>query len=346
VVKGKFVEKPSLNDNFWYFTTDIKAESEFMCWIFPGGVDSAASTTAIVDNLINMNSEALGGVGVKSLYYHNVYSHEGSPILALEWVYNTASEENKQIGFAKIRTALIGESSLICGHTSVGYRETFADAFDHLVENIAMQRDRDPYYETLHTVSINDTPVGFARVSMFEDADGDTEIRTTDATMMPVDESNLSTTDGSSVEFSFSNGQLINQYVTSVENGNVVINAQLEHGEESWVVTGTAQGKAIEVPIDSDVAVASSLGQLLQIREMMRSGEGESVDFAMWIPDVDPTVLSTVEVALTEGNRGTLALGPLVFDAELDEHGNLERGVTDIGGIAMEMTKVWERGAP
>ena len=56
VVKGRFVEKPSLNNNYWFFSTNIKADSEFMCWVFPEGIDSAASTAAIVDNLISMNA--------------------------------------------------------------------------------------------------------------------------------------------------------------------------------------------------------------------------------------------------------------------------------------------------
>ena len=345
VVKGKFTEKPTLNGNFWYFATDIEAASELMCWIFPDGVDSAASTTAIADNLISLNAEASGGVHAKSLYHQSVTNYAGSPVLALEWVYTTAAEENRQIGLVKVRTALVGTSSVICGHTSIGYRQTFEQAFDHLLANLVVQRDQDPYYQSLHSVTINDTPVGFARIWMTEDADGDTEIRTTDAMLMPVDESNVSATDGSSLEFSFPNGELINQYVSSSENGNVVLNVQIGFQEENWIVTGTLQGKAIEVPIDSDVALASTLGQLLQVRELMAAEEAGAIDLTAWLPDVDPTVLSTVEVAITEGAKGTMALGPMVFDAEFDRHGDLQRGAADLGGMVMEITKVWEQGA-
>ena len=345
-VRGKFVEKPSLNDNYWYFATDIKADSEFMCWIFPEAIDTASSTAAIIDNLINMNAESLGGVGVKSLYYQDVYNHEGSPVMALEWVWSSAPEENRQIGFAKVRTALVGDSSLICAHTTVGYRDTFAEAFDHLLANIKIPRARSPYYETLHSVSINDTTVGFARASMTEDAEGDTEIRTINAMMMPVDEANLTTTDGTTLEFSEPNGQLINQYYTTAENGNIVVNAQLGFAEGAWQVTGTVQGKEIEMTIDDSTEVASSLGQLLQVRDMMKAGEEGAIDFPMWLADVDPTAFSTVQVELTGSDTGKMTLGPMVFDAKLDEHGNLERGVAELGGMTMSLEKAWEQGAP
>lgn len=346
VVKGRYTEKPTLNGNFWYFATDIKADSEFMCWIFPEAIDSASSTVAIADNLINMNAEALGGVHVKNLYYQEVSNYEGSPVLALEWVYTTAAEENRQIGLVKVRTALVGASSVICGHASVGYRETFEQAFDHLMANLVVERNQDPYYETLHSVSINETPVGFARVWMTRDADGDTEIRTTDAMLMAVDDSNVSTSDGLSIEYSFPNGELINQFVFSSENGSLVIDAEIGFQEEQWVVTGTLQGKAIEAPIDSDIALTSTLGQLQRIREMMKAEEAGVADLVMWLPDVDPTALSTVEVAITDSEQGKLTLGPMVFDAEFDRHGDLKRGAADLGGMAMEITKVWEQGAP
>lgn len=346
VVKGKFTEEPSLNGDFWYFATDIKAGSEFMCWVFPEAVDSASATTAIADNLINMNAEAHGGVHAKNLYHQEVSNYEGSPVLALEWVYTTAEEENRQVGFIKVRTALVEASSVICGHASVGYRETFEQAFDHLMANLVVQRDQDPYYETLHSVSINNTPVGFARVWMTEDPDGDTEIRTTDAMLMAVDESNVSTSDGLSIEYSLPSGDLINQYISSFENGSPVLQAQIRFEEENWAVTGTLQGKEIQAPIDSDVALISTLGQLLWVREMMRAEEAGTVDLNMWLPDVNPIALSTVEIAITESDKGKLTLGPMVFDAEFDLHGDLKRGATDLGGMAMEITKVWEQGAP
>ncbi len=344
-VKGKFTEKPALNDNFWYFSTDIKADSDLSCWIFPQAIDSAASTAAIADSLISINAEELGGVGVKSLYHQEVSNYEGSPVLALEWVYTTGPEGNTQIGFVKVRTALVGTTSVICGHSSVGYRETFEQAFDHLLENLVVPRDQDPYYQALHSVSINGTPVGFARVWMTEDEAGDTEIRTTDATLVAVDESNVSTSDGSNVEFSFPNGELINQYVSSSENGSLVMNVQADFVEESWLVTGTLQGKAVEVPVAGNVALTSTLGQLLRVRDMIAAEEAGAADLTVWLPDIDPTVLSTVGVEITEGGKGKLALGPMVFDAEFDRHGDLKRGATDLGGMVMEITKVWEQGA-
>lgn len=346
VVKGKFTEKPSLNGDNWFFATDIKADSEFMCWIFPEAVDSASTTAEIADNLISLNAEGLGEVHAKSLYHREVTHLEGVPIIALEWVYTMGPQESIKIGFVKVRTALVEESSIVCAHTSVGYRETFEQTFNHLITNIEVRRDRAFYYEALHVVSVSDRPVGFSRARMIEDAEGDTEIRTTDAMIVPVDGSNVSTSDGVTIEYSFPNGDLINQYTFSSENGNLVVDAQIGFQEGRWVVSGTLQGKELLVPIQDNMVLSSSLGNIQRVRELMNDEETASIELNMWMPDIDPTALSTIEIALDDHEKGKVTIGPMVIDAEFDQHGDLKRGLTDLGGSAMVVSKVWERGAP
>lgn len=346
VVKGNFTEKPSLNGNTWFFATDIKAESEFMCWIFPEAVDSASSTVGIADNLISLSAEDHGEVHAKTLYHQEVTHVEGVPIVALEWVYTMGPQENIKIGFVKVRTALVEESSIVCAHTSVGFRETFEQTFNHLITNIEVRRDRASYYEALHILSVSDRRVGFARARMIEDADGDTEIRTTDALMVPVDGSNVSTSDGVTVEYSLPNGDLINQYTFSNENGNLVVDAEIGFQEGGWVVSGVLQGKELMVPIEDDIVLYSSLGQMQRVRELMDDEEAASIGLTMWLPDIDPTALSTVEIAMDDGEKGKVTIGPVVIDAEFDQHGDLKHGLTDLGGSAMVISKVWERGAP
>ena len=180
---------------------------------------------------------------------------------------------------------------------------------------------------------------------MTEDADGDTEISAIEAMLIPVNATTLSATDSDSFSYSYPDGEMINEQVYASENGNTLIDAQLRPNEEGWTVQGIAQGKEIDVTIETSETLYSLLGQLKKTQEIVQSGDTGSVEFHIWLPSVDPVALTTALVDVKEDKKGTVSTGPLVLQAEFDDHGDTARANMDMGGLNMQIYKVWEQGS-
>ncbi|MEM7099648.1 MAG: hypothetical protein AAF541_15385 [Pseudomonadota bacterium] len=344
--KGKLIDKPQRIDDSWYFAFDVKAESEISCWVFPESVNTAASTVSIADNLIALQAEQNGGLNSQSIYTQDVYLIGSAPAMSLEWLVNMGGDHERKIGMIKVRSALVGDSSVICENTSVGYRDTFATSFEYLVNNLRVQRGADPYYESIHVLSLNDIAVGFSRATLSKDQDGDTVVSTIEATLVPVDATNVATSDSTTTEYSYPSGELINQYAYEVENNSVVVEAHMQFKEDGWVVSGTFQGKELEEQIRTEGTVWSSLGELQRTQSLVRSGKAGNLSIDMWIPGIDPLAMTSAEVSIGEDRTGMLVTGPITFAAEFDEFGDLQSGTGNVAGTLMKIESVYQSGSP
>ncbi len=344
---GEVVESQAV-ENGWYFHSGIGDGGSIECFVFTNQPELAATTMLLGDNNIGAMSDAYGVVENKALYHLDAGNIDGSPYFALEWVYTVGEAPDAKAGMTKVRAAVNGEFVQTCTHNGLGYRETLDRAFRAFVASLDHPRDwASPYYREVVRMDFGEQPVGLVWLSYTLDADGDTEIRSRDAQLIPVDAATVQSGDTVSTAYSYPDGKLINKSLGVVENGELVTFLELFRDDENgWTVSGTFQGKELETTLDGDVEPMSELGQQFGAEDLM-AGEAEAVTLPIWIPEADPTsfLMATLERIDGDGrNNARVVMGPISMDVELDKSGSAKSGSMQIGAAVVTMERVFVDG--
>lgn len=349
---GKPTGKPQAIEGGWYLATDIGTPAPLECWVFTDTIDPATMAANIAELSIQSSVRLNGPLDRRAVYFVDAGAYDGSPYLALEWLYGVGETSELLAGLAKVRVAVESEVTFACAHNSLGYRETFALAFEQFVREAEILGDADEaYYEEIIVQKIGDQPIGIAHSSFTLDANGDTEIMTIESSLMPVDSATLTVSDTWHLGYSRPDGRLINQHVAASENGELTMQLALEPTEPGrWRVSGTFQGKEISHELAAAAHPMSELGQMLAVRNLLADHGRDRVELDVWVPSADPTQFMETEVAFESSGRehglGELTMGPLAIAAEFDRAGSLLHGRIDAGPSQMFLERVWARGTP
>lgn len=335
----------------WYINSDIKAGSPLECYIYTTALDLASLTNILAENNIAAVAEGSGGeVGIRNVHYTDAGVVDGYPYMALEWVYTVVTGTETQVGFTKVRTAAKGDIAFACAHNYLGYRETFAKAFSDFVENAEYEVPSPaPYYEEISTIDFNGMNAGVIYFSFAEDDEGDIEIFTAEATILPVDASTIVASDGITISYTAPDGELYNSIAVNVENGEITSNLRLERNDENaWFSGGTMQGKQVETILDGEISPASDLHMIATARDLF-AGDDTAATLDIWVPSADPTRFLQATFTRDDAEverQAQVSLGPLNFVGQFDEHGNLANSVMAVGPVTVEVSRIWSAGTP
>ncbi|MDJ0926712.1 MAG: hypothetical protein QNJ73_03590 [Gammaproteobacteria bacterium] len=347
---GKAAGKPQQIDGGWYLPRDIGTGAPLECWAFTASVDPATIANTIAEQILSASQQANGPLVDRSLYFVDAGAIDGAPFLALEWIYSVGEEPEVRVGLAKVRVAVKDEFSFACAHNFVGYRETFALAFEHFVREAKVKSSEPaPYYQEIFVQRLGEQPIGVSLSTFTLDEDGDTRIEMMETSLIPVDGATLATSDTWFFGWSSPDGRLINQRVAKSENGELTMNLALDPLDAGlWGVSGTFQGKEIAHEIVHDSAPMSELGQMLAVQDLLADGDRVSTSVPVWMPAADPTGFIEAEVALEPEGRedglGRLTMGPLSIDARFDPSGSLMAGTLQAGAAQLVLERVWVNG--
>jgi len=348
---GKPAADPQPTPDGWYLTRDIGTASPLECWAFTTTVDPATMASNIAEQSMLASEQVNGPLGDRNLYFVDAGAYGGAPYVALEWFYSVGEPPNKLVGLAKVRVAVRDDYSFACAHNFLGYRQTFALAFEQFVREAKFDSGAtSPYYEEVVVQRIGEQIIGVSRSSFTLDSEGDTQIELMETSLMPVDGSTLSTSDTWYSGWSRPDGTLINQRVAKSENGEVTMNLALDPLEDGvWLVSGTLQGKEIDQEINGTAEPVSELGQMLTVQALMADPSRKLANLSVWVPAADPTQFLQAEVALDpkgRDGRGRLTMGPLSIAAQFDPSGSLVTGALQAGAAEMVLDRIWIRGTP
>lgn len=348
-LRGKALGEISAIDDGWYVTSDIGAAVPLECWIFQTSVDPATMASNIADVSISAAEQNNGPLQSKSLYYVDMGVVEDTPYLALEWFYSVGEAPNTVVGLSKVRVGIMGDTTVACGHNTVGHRETFANAFEVFVgEAVVAGAAAVPDYEEVYVNRIGDQPVALSHATFSLDDEGDTAIRRVESTLLPVDNATLNVSDSWTVAFARPDGTLINQVSVTTENGQLTTNLNLQRDDESvWQVSGTFQGKQVAAALGADVRPMADSGQMRAVAALMASDEQRTTTMQAWVPEADPSQFMEVTATLgdSDDGSGVLQLGPIRVDALFEATGSIRDASMDIGGTEMRIERVWQRGS-
>ncbi|MEE4185579.1 MAG: hypothetical protein V2J12_07425, partial [Gammaproteobacteria bacterium] len=191
--------------------------------------------------------------------------------------------------------------------------------------------------------------LGYNRVSLTLDADGDTVVETLTSMLSPADAQNLKSSDGWKTAYSTPDGFIINQTETESSDGELTYALELvPAGDSDWEVAGEFRGK----PYRATLAVAepprSDLGQIRLLRELVNDPERLTLQFPLYSPGANPGAFMLADVQLDPERRATgdarLTIGPIAMDVQIDATGSIPRGTMDMGLGQMRIERIWQAG--
>ena len=345
-------KEPVLNDDVWYFATDIKAGSPVECYLFTSSRDLATLTDAMANANMNAIAGQHGSIGTRRIYFLDGGEIGGNPFLAMEWLYTVQGADQTLVGFTKVRAAAKNDLAYLCAHNNIGYRDTLTRIFEAFVVNARVPGQADaPFYEEIATVDMrgmDGMSGGVIYASYTLDDEGYVRAYIADASLTPVDASTVSTGDSFTVTFTTPDGTMVNAVDVTVENGELVSNMSLERNAEgNWISSGTLQGKDISVELPGDIEPISELQQVTMARELFES-DATSIDAKLWVPAIDPTQFLDTKMTRDDADvarQAILTLGPLSYTGRFDEDGNMYDATLAIGPVALDIERIWSRGS-
>lgn len=349
---GKPLGDPQAIDGGWYLSSNIGTASPLECWVFSTTVDPATMAANIANVSIQASEQANGPLGNRSIHFVDAGTYDNAPYLALEWFYTVGEAPKALAGLAKVRVATVDGTTLACAHNFLGYRESFAKAFEEFVREADLPgSEPSHHYEEVIVQKIGDQPIGVSHSTFTRDEEGDTAILIVESLLIPVDGSTLSTSDTWHSSFSRADGTLINQVTAKSENGALTMRLSLDPLDNGdWLVSGIFQGKEINEEISGAAQPMSEIGQMRAVQSLLADAERSSVTLDVWVPDADPTQFLQAGVSLDADRRddgyGNLTLGPLAIVAQFDVTGSLMSGRMRAGAAEMLLERVLANGTP
>lgn len=355
-IAANVVQPVELMDDFYLVTFQFTEDEQSLgeCYVFEDRMDLASSLILFSDNTFNWVAQTYEAVieskGVLAVDSGHV---DGAPYLGLAWLYRMIIDgaEGPLAGQAKHWMAFKEERSIYCQTSFIGHDQTFFDLFQGFVGSLQFQASpsKVPYFEEVAVMRVNGQNLGVISTLYFIDEDGDIERRESFSTLVPVDQQTLQAQDSLVLSYSDVDGEVIAEVHVEAEAGEVLTNLRLAPNDDAtWGVTGTFQGKELEVNLGPGDP-RSDFGQRLDFVEFMKTAEpGATLAHQVWTPSMDPSRWDEAKVIYKEphqdGYSVTLQSGPMKLDGVIDQDMNLERVVMDLGGASMSIEGVFERG--
>jgi len=331
-----------------YIRFDIDAGQTMGCEVYYEEFDPAFSITRLAEINLKETSEKIGKVNSKFLYFTDSGAYESHPYHALEWIANLGSGSKRKLALLKYRLAIIGDFGLVCQHPEVGYQKTFENAFKFLVENFEYKNSVNPPYRVeVASASINNKVIGFYLEKYTEDDDGDTIVSIVSSMLVPNTNQSLTAIDRHTLTFSTPQGEVINSYKSSVENGELEYELALDfdNDRDKWIVSGEFKGKEFEHTLEHDAYLDSSLGQRMVLQQLVESDDSISDQLYFWDPNLDPATVNRSTLTLNkrtgEERTATHNMGPVEVNSIVDSKGSIRQSSVEMGSQLVVIKRLW-----
>jgi len=349
---GQLETEPQDYDGDWHMTSNIGSDTSMECWIYSTPMDPASLTVDTADIGIQGIVEANGELGDEFIYYLDGGVIGNHSYLALEKLFMVGTAPDLFMASTKVRVANMDKFHIACSHNEIGFRETFARGFERLVLEATFDPSPiQPFFRQVIRLSMGGQVIGLIDSAYEIDADGDLAVKTTSASMVPVDGSTVSTEDSLIQAYWRPDGELININASSATNGELDMNLSLTLGENGgYSVAGMFQGKDLKVDIETDEILVSEVSQQLETQRMIADPEQNSITMSIWEPSADPTQFLEGSMAFEPGGRKDLkaiaTIGPITMKFGMDKYGNLLRGLVELGPTTTVMENILMLGEP
>lgn len=336
------------SDGTWYFTIDIGTDTPMECYIFTSFDGTSNSLNSIVNYSVKGAAEANNMALVNQF---NLATDTGvigqTPYLAFDKLYQVQGDE-LLVGVIKGISAKTDDTLQICVHNEIGYRDTFLTVFESFINVFNQSKTDDAFFQPIYRLLLNGTPVGFAKEGFTKDQDGDVEISSEFAMLVPVNANTASTTDTIENSWSRPDGTLINGTKFSVENGELTSHFSLAKKDGKWFSEGELQGKEVAAELTYTDTLYSSYGNYTETAKLQQS-ENKSSEYHMWIADASPLEVTKVSMSKVENDPNgnvKINMGPINLNLMSDDFGVFPNATMSQGPVKLTMELMYLKGSP
>jgi len=321
-----------------------EAGNVLTCYVYPEEIEYGASAVRLA---------TMGGKTLEEHagpFPHRAVSNLFAGSSGRHAYHGMASLWRGDRGFAQPKAVAGNAAGLgaACVHLGLGHRQTMIDTLTHLLASLERAEPvPEPYFEEVMLSELDGLHVGVARLRMYFDAEGDTEIRLEDSTLMP------SAPDAVHVDFGFTrswsrpDGALINAYTYHADQEQMVTELNLRPDDGAWRVTGKFQGKEIDAVLEHRDAIDSSRAEYLALARVLRPhGDAASVTLHQWISAADPTHATETKATVDPEQPDGIAIsvGPILMQGERGPEGLVDRATVPIGDRKVSMKVLYRAG--
>ncbi len=352
VMPGKLRTRQVSEKGAIYVSTEDGSGAPFECWFLNNPKSMSQTLYNVSERVINNMGKNLGAVSRRQVFAIDAGEIDGSLFLSLEWLLVFGESSSAKIAHSKVRAAEKDGQFVACAHAMVGYRQSFADAFERIVTHLEAPSDyRKPYYSETYIAGIGGMKTGFSRKSFILDDEGNTEIKLTESALFPESARTIQTTDSNIRTVSTPDGYLLNSHYGAMENGNLVADLYLSKmSERRWQVAGEYNGHTYAASFLEPSRLVSSLGEMRSLGELVNNPEIESASMATWAPGARPETATRSEASRQDNGRtsGSLELnfGDIKMLGEYDASGSAKELIIDVGGASLLLRRVHVSGNP
>ena len=349
-VLGNF-ELIKKDEDYWYFTAELGKDevSPVECYVFTETDGTANTLYKIVDYELDYIAEAFEQpVSYRFTHDLSIDVFDRTPYIALDTLYTLGEGNKAKSSIVKAIAAQTDQSSAVCIHNEIGYKQTFTTLAASFIGALATGDKSDLFFESVHRMKMNGVPVGFLRERYAIDADGDVYTEVVNSFAIPVTESALTRSDITSFVWSYTDGSLISMNTYSQENEETQYSLSLWNTEGKWLVEGELQGKKIEETLAHSGSILSGFGSYLTDKKLLNSQES-SKEEVMWIADANPgAVTKVVKSTINDTPKANIKAitGPMSMNYFSDENAVIQHGFVDMGPVNMEFDLIFAEGSP
>lgn len=345
-VKGK-ITKEEASDNFRYYAVDIKTKTPVECYIFTE-FDGTANSLHAMMNVGIEGTATLNGKPLTAQFNQSLDSGviDATPYLSLNTLYKLGNDDKSLLGIMKGLSARTHNSLYVCLHNEVGYNKSFFSVFESFIHAAASGNKPDHFLEVVYQFTLNNIPVGYGRDVFTKDNNGDIESLSDSSLMIPVDANTITRSDSVLKSWSKPNGNLINLYSNTLDNGAYTHLYALKPDAGHWVADGESQGKVQRYTLTHTGPILSNYGSYLKSAELLTSADN-ALEATMWLPEVDPSSITTMTLNKIVKNPDAnmeINMGPISIKSLVDDNGILKTGNMSMGPINMTMKSLYKKG--
>lgn len=353
LVAAEIVSPPTLAEEAttYYTQLNIGSSVPMECTFYIEAQDLASSLSANSSLMFDFLAQRFDEIVGREIEKVDAGAVDGSPYLALSWLYRGRKGNDVSMGQVKQRVGNRGAGSVYCGHNEAGYSQAFARAFDSILASLQWaEPSAIPFYAEVIVTEVQGRRFGVARSTLTWDEDGDVRAEESLSMLLPVDTQTFSTTDSYSIDFSTPEGRLINQLEIETQQGEITTNLDFDPAEDgSWTVSGIFQGKELSAQIEPQ-ELLSAYGQALAVRDFLKDPQAKGeLSLPSWIPDADPTTIQPVTMDFGErtdqGISVKINMGPILMDALTDNQGSILSANIELGAITMTLRRIHVEGS-
>jgi hypothetical protein len=352
-VGARLVEPLRFAEDRYYAQLDVGSEVPIRCSFFRGRLDMASALALASESAFRAIGESLGRLEARQIHRIDAGAVGDAPFLSIAWLYRLHDGARPVVGQLKQVIATKGQRSVACQHDEVGYVQTFDRLFADIMSSIryAAETGWPPFYREIWTASVGPQRLGVQQLTLTLQDSGDARMESALAMLVPIGSDRARVTDSYRVEYSTSDGVLIQASEVKAEDNAITTNLDLlPQPDGSWRVSGRYQSKPFDASLQPAGHLLSYLGQTWQLRRALRlEGVAAAVSTPVWDANADPSRLvdatTTITGAVGDGDySATFTLGELRMEGVVDARGSMKSARMGVGEVTLDHERIFVEG--